>query len=112
MIPNSLLCPSDEKHAIDLYVRTGADPGDFLQAVLSNDLRESIGRADESNCYNLPHIVAYCYNNIPTASWGSATNMRLWIERKRLERESLEKPNSNGCNVINCNHDEDHTNGD
>lgn len=56
---------------IDNYVTRHIDPGDFLQAVLANDLREAFGRADEENRYAMFDIVAYCWNNIPSNCWGS-----------------------------------------
>ncbi len=53
--------------------------GDFLRAVLSNDLREAIGRADDGNLDALIHIVAYCYNDIPGHCWGTPEAVEGWL---------------------------------
>ncbi len=41
------------------YKEPGWEPGGFLTAVLSNDLRESIARADAEAAAALPAIVRY-----------------------------------------------------
>ena len=66
------------KDAIDLYVLRRQPTGDFLRYVLANDLSAAIGLADEQALANLPHIVAYVYNEIPGACWGSPDNVRRW----------------------------------
>ena len=63
------------------YVEHGILPGDFLQAVISNDLKEACGRADEENMKNLPAYVAYLYNEAPAMCWGSKERMEAWMKR-------------------------------
>lgn len=41
------------------YITCGCPVGDFLTAVLANDLAEAVGRADDENMANLPAYVAY-----------------------------------------------------
>lgn len=64
--------------------------GDFLRAVLSNDLLEAVGRADYYNIRTLPAIAAYVYNELPSPCHGTPTKVREWqtkclaaIEAKR-----------------------------
>lgn len=90
MRPNADLCPVAVRLSINDYVYLGVPTGSFLAAVLSNDLKESIGRADDTNLVALPHIVAYLYNEIPAALWGSPTKVAAHIEAKRLERMERE----------------------
>lgn len=45
--------------AIRRYVENNIKPGDFLTAVLCNDLRTAVIRADETNLKLLPLYVAY-----------------------------------------------------
>ena len=52
--------------------------GDFIGAVLRNDLKEAVGRADEEALDNLPHIVAYLYNDCPSDCWGSTARVADW----------------------------------
>jgi hypothetical protein len=70
------------KNNINNYVQQHIDPGDFLQAVLANDLREAFGRADEENRYAMFEIVKYCYNHIPRNCWGSWEVVRGWLAQE------------------------------
>ena len=69
----------DIKEAIDRYVQHGIQPGDFLRAVLSNDLKGSFARADEDNRRDLFAIVGYMYNHTPSACQGSPDRVDAWI---------------------------------
>lgn len=69
------------------YIRQGIPPGDFLQAVLRNDLRQAVGRADDTNRHCLPAYVTYLYSMAPAACWGSPENVAAWIKRHEQERE-------------------------
>lgn len=72
------------------YLRYGLPPGSFLQAVLSNDLREACRRADEESRYALFDFVFVLYNHAPLDAWGSATEVKAWIERgAALRRAAL-----------------------
>lgn len=61
------------------YVHLHELPGDFLQAVLRNDLREAIGRADDENIANLPAFTSFLYNEAPNQCHGSAEKMVAWV---------------------------------
>jgi hypothetical protein len=63
------------------YVNWGIPPGDFLTAVICNDLKEAVGRADDENLRNIPAYVAYFYNEAPSPCWGSEKKMRAWIKK-------------------------------
>ena len=67
--------------AIDRWVEYGIQPGDFLTAVLENNLREAFGRADYGNRLTLYDIVGYCHNEIPGQCWGSPEKCKAWKER-------------------------------
>ena len=60
------------------YIDHGIIPGDFLQAVIKNDLRGACAWADDENLKNLPAFVAYFYNKSPSACWGSHQKMKRW----------------------------------
>ena len=64
----------------------GIYPGNFLTAVLENDLIGSLGRADEENLANLPAYGAYLYNEMPIGSHGSKEIMRAWSEARIKDR--------------------------
>jgi len=77
--------PSYTLAALERY-RDGHCPvGDFLQAVIANDLRESLGRADEANTEALQKIVWWVYNELPSPAQGSAEAYREWIANRTEE---------------------------
>lgn len=71
---------SAEKIApLKAYVDHGRQPGDFLLAVLSNDLTAACGRADVSNRRLLPEYIEFLYNYAPSNSWGSPAKVIAWL---------------------------------
>jgi hypothetical protein len=62
----------DERHRV----------GHFLTAVLSNDLREAVNRADNENLAALGAIVQWLFWNAPSVCWGSAERVRDWLARE------------------------------
>jgi len=68
------------------YVKDRIPPGDFLQAVLENNLMESFNRADEDNIRSMFEIVQFVYNETPARCWGSPEKVKRWLgERKEHE---------------------------
>ena len=59
------------------YIERGVPVGDFLTAVLENNLSEACGRDD--NLENLPAYVAYLYNEAPSPCHGSPEKVRAWL---------------------------------
>lgn len=53
--------------------------GSFLRAFLSNDLMETVGRADEDNLSVIPQIAGYIYNELPIACHGSSEAVARWL---------------------------------
>ena len=67
--------------ALRLYVEERVHPGDgFLMAVLSNDLREAVGRADERSYASLRELIVYLHNEVPGRCWGSKARVVEWVE--------------------------------
>lgn len=64
--------------ALLAYATHGHLPGGFLTAVLSNDLREAISRADHENLAVLKEIVTFVYMELPSPCWGSAKAVFDW----------------------------------
>jgi hypothetical protein len=67
---------------LDRYVLNHIPTGGFLEAVLSNDLKEACARADSQNRYLLFEIVSYLYNEVPSACWGSPEKVQKWLEAR------------------------------
>jgi hypothetical protein len=67
---------------IQRYVLHRVRPGSFLTAIITNDLQEAVGHADDETLSNIPAFVAYFYNEAPQACWGSQEKMDRWLENK------------------------------
>ena len=81
--PDKRLIQSRFRESLERYIEHGYQPGGFLTAVLANDLKEAVGRADEEALQNIPHIVAYLYNDAPGMAWGSPELVKGWMAHKR-----------------------------
>lgn len=78
--------PDSVYESLVRYVEKGVPTGGFLYAVLSNNLKESLSRADSVNRGLLYEIVNFCYNEIPSSCWGSEQKVNDWISSKGLSR--------------------------
>jgi hypothetical protein len=77
--------PSHMQEAILSYVKNGRLTGDFLQAIVSNDLFKAVGHADMKNLPLIPLYVQWFFNRAPMGCIGSAEAVRLWCEKGGLE---------------------------
>jgi len=82
--------PEHMHFGITAYIVHGIPPGHFLEAVLSNNLREAAARADSENQAALFQWVNWLYNEAPSQCWGSPEKVTKWIESKRAERQGAE----------------------
>ena len=67
---------------IERYIEDLVKPGDFLTAVICNNLKGAVGQADDENIHLLPVYVAYFHNEAPSACWGSREKMIAWLRGK------------------------------
>lgn len=65
------------------YLVDRVEPGDFLMAVLENDLRRACERADDVNRATLANYVQFLYNYAPSPAWGSKEKVRAWLQPVR-----------------------------
>lgn len=80
------MVPEHLRDGLVRWVEEGLLPGDFLLAVLTNNLRESVGRADRYSLEALPQLVIWLHNFAPAAVWGSHERVQIyaqWCERLR-----------------------------
>lgn len=61
------------------YIINGRRTGQFLRAVLENDLAEACARADEECKYRLFDIVFFLYNYAPLGCWRSPASVAYWM---------------------------------
>jgi hypothetical protein len=60
------------------WILVGQMPGHFLSAVIKNDLRECIEKADDENMLLLSAYIQFFYNHSPTGCWGSKDKVLQW----------------------------------
>jgi hypothetical protein len=81
---NYSLLPSQIRHGVQDYVENGNHVGGFLTAVITNDLKNAFGRADEVNRERLFDIVAFFHNEAPGPCWGNPDKMQTWMAHHGL----------------------------
>jgi len=70
--------PDHIKQAMIDYYLYNQPVGHFLTAVLKNDLKGALGRADAHNRRNLFSIVKFAYNELPATCWGDEETVDNW----------------------------------
>jgi hypothetical protein len=70
------------------YLERGIPPGQFLCAVLNNDLVEAIKRADDTNMQRLPDYVRFLYNYVDNRAWGRPGCVDEWVARRGREQQA------------------------
>ena len=76
--------------ALCRYVVDGVRPGDFLQAVLANDLRSAVGCADDENTGHLANWSRVVYQHVPSNANGSHKIVQAWIDKGGLAGKPAE----------------------
>ncbi len=72
------------------YIEKRSPVGGFLTAVIQNDLRMAVTRADDNNLRNLPAFISYLYNEAPSQCWGSKEKVEKWVEEGRVAAQAEE----------------------
>ncbi len=76
------MIPEHIKKDIDRHVKEGTNVGEFVYAVLCNNLKQAIFTGTFSARANLFDIVFYLHEHCPPECWGSSDKVRIWIEQK------------------------------
>ena len=77
--------PEHMHEALARYIDEGLPPGDFLTAIICNDLEQAVAHADPKNMRNIPAFVLY-FCSLPSACWGSKERMVTWMKLKGGEK--------------------------
>ena len=80
----NMYIPERMMPSIDMYVDKGVIPGDFLQAIICNNLKDAFLLADDENFENIGAYASYFYNKVPAVAWGSRDRMIAWAEHHGL----------------------------
>jgi hypothetical protein len=88
------MIPGYTLEALKRYRDHHVPVGDFLTAVLENNLMEAFGRADENNSEAMKDILIFVRWEMPGDCHGSPERVAAWIEKGREERcsESSQSP--------------------
>lgn len=82
------------REALINYLEYGANPGSFLEGVLTNDWANAVARADLASFEAMKPLCIFLKNKIPQAAWGSASAFNRWREdaafRQRMRPWALE----------------------
>lgn len=75
--------PSHMWRSVHQYIHHHWAPeeGDFLEAVICNDLKQSVLRADDVNQRRIFEWVSFFYMHAPHPCWGSPERMEKWVAR-------------------------------
>jgi hypothetical protein len=71
--------PEHMRMALLRYVQDRIQPGHFLTAIICNDLRNAVSRADDQNLQLLKLYLQWFYNIAPAVCHGSYAAMKQWI---------------------------------
>jgi hypothetical protein len=75
-------------HMVDgaqLYIERGIEPGDFMLAVLANNLVRACERADQVNLHCMVAWATWLKWECPMPAWGSIEKVDAWIKRGGLQ---------------------------
>lgn len=74
--------PQHLRSALVRYVNDHDTVGDFLTAVLENNLRGAMMFADIESRAGLYALVKWLFNEVPSTCWGSEEAVKVWIAIK------------------------------
>lgn len=77
-MPNYNTYPGGTADGAKRWIEDGIKPGDFLTAVIENNLTEACARADSLNLFLLTKIVEWWWVEAPAACWGSPEKVKNW----------------------------------
>jgi len=82
--PDTFVPPHDRESLI-MYILIGQPTGDFLYAILTNDLQSAVGRADMLNTIHFATLVRWVFNYAPMNCKGTPAAYDAWRTRGGLK---------------------------
>jgi hypothetical protein len=82
---NYYLLPQYMQDGAERYIEQGIQPGDFMIAVLENDLVGAFERADDTNIIAMRRWAEWLKWECPGAAWGSRAKVNAWINMGGLQ---------------------------
>ena len=95
-------CPDWARDSINRYMSEGLPTGDFLRAVLANDLMAAFARADVATAKTMAGIVGYVHRHVPHGICGSyeiVDQYARWCaeQRAKVAAAKARAESSTGC---------------
>lgn len=78
-LPEYADIPGTVLKSLYLYVEYGRKPGDFLTAVLSNQLFQAFQKADSASKAGLDSLIHFIWKHVPVKCYGDARAVERWI---------------------------------
>lgn len=78
------LIPEHMRGGVRRWIEHGIFPGSFLTAVIENDLRTAVAKADDINVNRLADYVRFFHCDAPAGCWGSPEKVEAWNARGGL----------------------------
>ena len=78
MLKGLHLVPPHLREGLQRYILTGGLVGQYLTALLDNDLREVVARGDDESLAGLRGTVQFLHNFCPGRCWGSPAIRQEW----------------------------------
>lgn len=79
------LIPEHMRDGLVLWIDKGIMTGDFMTALMSNDLMGAFGRADEANSAAMRNWCVFLYSYAPRGCHGSPENVAEWRRHRGME---------------------------
>ena len=79
--------PTYMRQGLYNYIHCHFPCGNFLRAVLKNDLAAAVCRADDNNLHSLPAYISFLYNHAPSTCWGSTEKYENWVSKKETNHD-------------------------
>jgi hypothetical protein len=70
--------PAHCRDGLQLYIERGVPTGDFLKAILTNNLVEAYKLADDINFGRIADYAKFLYWECPSLAWGSEEKVATW----------------------------------
>lgn len=88
--------PQHLRDGLEDYILHRRLPGAFLTAVLENNLKGSVFRADSTSLEMLPILVYWLQMRAPSTCWGSADKVDAWLQDDGEVRWTIDWTNDGG----------------
>jgi hypothetical protein len=86
--------PANTRIQLDNWVHRHIPGGDFLEALLKNNLSAVVVHADPPNREALVDTVQWLWNEAPAECWGSAEKYKAWMTPKPAAQKAVTLSNA------------------